>query len=48
MNDKDVITTTLNRIQEIVDDIIGSPQGKLKINPYGNRGSILFQPKSRK
>ena len=47
MNDKDVITTTLNRIQEIVDDI-GSPQGKLKVNPYGNRGSILFQPKSRK
>ena len=47
MSDSDVITTTLNRVKEIVGEN-GAPQGNLKVNPYGNRGSLLFQPKSKK
>ena len=46
MGDKNIIGTTLDRIQEYIGEN-GNP-GKLKTNPQGNRGSILFQPKSKK
>ena len=45
--DKDVIVTTLGRLQEIVGED-GNIQGKIKKNEYGNRGSLLFQPNSKK
>ncbi len=47
VQDKNVITTTLSRIQEIVGDV-GKMQGQLKLNEVGNRGSILFQPNSKR
>lgn len=45
--DRDTMTTTLNRIKSLVGDI-GKEQSKLLVNEYGNRGSLLFQPNSRK
>ncbi len=45
-NDQDIIATTLDRIQEYIGE--SGNAGKLKKNPYGNRGSILFQPTSKK
>ena len=45
--DQDVIQNTLERIQFHVGEY-GNPQGILKTNPNGNRGTLLFQPKSKK
>jgi len=45
--DTDVINTTLERLTEIVGEN-GNPQGKIKNNDWGNRGTLLFQPKSKK
>ncbi len=45
--DQNVIVSTLGRLKEIVGDD-GSPQGKIKQNEWGNRGSLLFQPNSKK
>jgi len=47
LEDQNIISTTLERIQSYVGEH-GNPQGQLKTNPIGNRGSILFQPKSKK
>jgi translation initiation factor IF-3 len=46
-NDSDVIMTTLERLKEIVGGD-GNPQGTIKTNEWGNRGTLLFQPVSRK
>ena len=46
-DDADIIQTTLDRIQSYIGDV-GNPQGPMKKTPFGNRGSVLFQPKSKK
>lgn len=46
-NDSDVIMTTLERLKEIIGGD-GNPQGNIKKNEWGNRGTLLFQPVSRK
>eukprot|EP00557_Chaetoceros_sp_GSL56_P004963 CAMPEP_0176494468 /NCGR_PEP_ID=MMETSP0200_2-20121128/10118_1 /TAXON_ID=947934 /ORGANISM="Chaetoceros sp., Strain GSL56" /LENGTH=254 /DNA_ID=CAMNT_0017892239 /DNA_START=303 /DNA_END=1067 /DNA_ORIENTATION=- len=45
--DSDVIMTTLGRLKEIIGGD-GNPQGNIKKNEWGNRGTLLFQPVSRK
>jgi translation initiation factor IF-3 len=45
--DKDIVETTLERLKELVGDD-GNPQGNMKKNEWGNRGSLLFQPNSKK
>ena len=46
-SDGNVMVKTLERLKEIVGED-GSPQGGIKINEYGNRGTLLFQPNSKR
>ena len=45
--DKDAIINTLDRVRHIIGGH-GKEQGKLLVNERGNRGSVLFQPTSKK
>ena len=47
MGDGNIIVKTLNRLKEIVGED-GNQQGTIKNNEYGNRGTLLLQPNSKK
>ena len=46
-SDGNIIIKTLERLKELVGED-GSPQGTIKTNEYGNRGTLLFQPNSKR
>ena len=41
------VPSTLERIQKFVEEY-GEPTGKMKQNGFGNRASLMFQPRSAK
>lgn len=45
--DSDAVVTTLGRVSELIGEN-GKQQGQIKKNVWGNRGSLLFQPNSKK
>lgn len=45
--DSDAVGTTLGRVRELIGDS-GKQQGQMKKNTFGSRGSLLFQPNSKK
>lgn len=47
MADNDAIISTLDRVRDLIG-ANGKEQGKLLVNERGNRGSVLFQPTSKK
>jgi len=46
-HDSNAVVTTLGRVSELIGEN-GKQQGRMKKNVYGNRGSLLFQPNSKK
>lgn len=45
--DSNAVVTTLDRVCELVGEN-GTQQGVMKKNTFGSRGSLLFQPNSKK